>query len=49
MDDLWKCVISGTMAIRRRALETLFFFKSLIAFKGGEKLRFGKSLWLVDD
>ena len=49
MDDLWKCVISGTMAIRRRALESLFFFKPLITFKSSEELRFGKSLLMIDD
>ena len=46
---LGNCVLGGAMAIRRRTLESLFCFESLISFIGIEELRFSKSLSLIDD
>ena len=42
-------VLGGTMAIRRRTLESLFCFELLISFIGVEELRFSKSLLLISD
>ena len=43
------CVLGGAMAIRRRALESLLCFESLISFIGFMELRFSKSLLLIGD